>query len=124
MPALHYAWNTAGTQQISAFLPVCIHYHAPKAIHLFNRHLLIAYYVLGCREARKWATDKVPSSLSCWSQGLRQHRRAPSPFPAGPPPTDTKGDPVLTTIQIPVLGSMGNTEIQEPYVPKSLGPSA
>lgn len=44
------------TVNLSAFLSISIHYHAPKAIHLLSRYLLTAYYVLGCREARKQAT--------------------------------------------------------------------
>lgn len=121
MPALHYAWNTAGTQQINAFLPVRIHYHAPKAIRLFNRHLLIAYYVLGCREARKqglsWFSLLVPGLEVATGE-------PPVHLLLSPPTVYTKGRRVLTTIQVPVLGRMGNTEIHESYVPKSLGPSA
>lgn len=67
MPAPHYVWNTTGTSKSSAFLCVPLWYHAAKALLLFSRYLLMAYCVLGCREARK--QDKVSASLF-WSRQL------------------------------------------------------
>lgn len=110
MPALHDARNTAGTSKC-AFLCVPIRYHTPKAIHLFSRYLLIAYCVLGCREARKQATDKVSASLF-WPRQLfpgLETAKVSAAFPAPLQTIYTKGQG-LPTSQVPRLGGMGENE--------------